>query len=115
MTEPEEVMSMLRRFENEMRVKEEAENSDDVIHKFKYWTGRETSKKQETLLRKYTKQYLDLPVKYPRRPIGVAERKGIPREKLRRRYTTHLRKGKRYTVARIPKGKVGAGRFARRT
>lgn len=48
------------------------------------------------------------------RPIGISQRKSVPREELRRHYTVHKVRGKTKMVARIPKGKKGAGRFAKR-
>ena len=100
---------MLRRFESEMDV-EKSRDTDDLFRKFEYFQNREVSVRQGMLLRQYAREHgiREKP------PVGISRRKGKPREELRRHYTTHLRKGKRVMVARIPKGMKGAGRFAKR-
>jgi len=99
---------MLRRFEFAMDV-ENSRDTDDLFRKFRYFQNREVSVKQGILLRQYAREHgiREKP------PLGISIRKGKPREELRRHYTTHIRKGKRVMVARIPKGMKGAGRFAR--
>jgi hypothetical protein len=100
---------MLRRFEYEMNV-EESRDTDDLFRKFVFWQGRQASIKQRILLRQYAREHGIR----ERLLIGISRRKGKLREELRRHYTTHVRKGKRVMVARIPKGMKGAGRFAKR-
>ena len=109
MTEPDEVKELFNRFESAIDVRE-ARDSEDVIRKFAYWQNRTPSIKQKILLRKYAKQKgLGITREKPR---GISARKGKPREELRRHYTTHKVRGRTRMVARIPKGKKGAGRFA---
>jgi len=100
---------MLRRFETEMNV-EDSRDTDDLFRKFGYFQNRPPSVKQEILLRKYARKH-GIPEK---RPLGISEKLGIPREQLKRHYTVHKVRGKTVMVARIPKGMKGAGRFARK-
>lgn len=109
MTEPDDLKQMFQRFESEMDV-EKCRDTDDLFRKFRFWQNRFPSVKQGILLRKYAEERGIL----VRRPRGIAERKGVPREQLKRRYTVHKVKGKTRMVARIPKGKKGAGRFAKK-
>ena len=85
-------------------------DSNDLIRKFRYWLNRSTTWKQDVALRREARR---LGIKIIK-PLGISERLDVPREVLRRHFTTHITKGKTVTVARIPKGQKGAGRFAKR-
>ena len=100
---------MLRRFESEMDV-EDSRDTDDLFRKFRYWQNRFPSVRQEILLRRYAREH-GIRVA---RAKGISERKRVPREHLKRRFTVHKVRGKTRMVARIPKGMKGAGRFAKR-
>jgi len=88
----------------------ECRDSDDLIRKFRYWLIRGTTHQQNVALRKEAKR-LGIPIT---KKLGISEKLGIPREELKRHFTTHMIKGKSRTVVRIPKGQKGAGRFAKR-
>ena len=100
---------MLRRFETAMDV-EKSKNTDDLFRKFRYFQNRPLSVKQEILLREYAREH-GIQIK---KPLGISEKLGIPREQLKRHYTVHKVRGRIVMVARIPKGMKGAGRFAKR-
>jgi len=100
---------MLRRFETVMDV-ERSKNIDDLFRKFRYFQNRPLSVKQEILLREYAREH-GIQIK---KPLGISEKLGIPREQLKRHYTVHKVRGRIVMVARIPKGMKGAGRFAKR-
>jgi hypothetical protein len=102
---------MLRRFEYAMDV-ENSRNTDDLFRKFRYFINREPSVKQKILLEDYARQK-GIPTARKPRPMGISQRKGVPREQLKRNYTVHKVRGKMVMVARIPKGMKGAGRFAK--
>ena len=101
---------MLRRFEYDMNV-EESRDTDDLFRKFEYWQNRQASVRQEILLRRYAREH---GIRQTRMPVGISRAKGIPREQLKRHYTTHKVRGRTRMVARIPKGQKGAGRFTKR-
>jgi len=86
-------------------------DSNDLIRKFRYWLNRGTTTQQDIAIRKEARR---LGIKI-RKPIGISERLDVPREILKRHFTTHTVKGKIRKVARIPKGQKGAGRFAKKT
>jgi len=85
-------------------------DSSDLIRKFRYWLNRSTTARQNIAIRKEAKKR-GIPVK---KPLGISERLGVPREKLKRHYTFITVRGKTRRVARIPKGQKGAGRFAKK-
>ena len=106
------------RFEHGFVDISKVKDSDDLIRLFRYWIARGTTHQQETALRVEARKR-GIPIK---RAIGISEKLGITREQYKRGirepikifYTTHLVRGKSRTVARIPKGQKGAGRFAKR-
>jgi len=99
-----------RRFEQSDVDISDVRDSNDLIRKFRYWLNRGTTTKQDECIRKEARR---LGIKIVK-PLGISERLEIPREKLKRHYTTHKVRGKTVMVARIPKGQKGAGRFAKR-
>lgn len=86
-------------------------DSNDLIRKFRYWNRWGTTTTQQDIALRKEARRLGIKI---RKPIGISERLGIPREELKRHFTTHKVKGKIRIVARIPKGQKGAGRFAKR-
>jgi len=86
-------------------------DSNDLIRKFRYWLNRGTTAQQDIAIRREARR-LGIKIK---KPIGISERLDVPREVLKRHFTTHITKGRTVTVARIPKGQKGAGRFAKKT
>lgn len=105
---------MLKRFESDRDIDlSDSQNSDDIIRKFRYWQNRPTTVKQRILLRRWSKEHLGL---REFRPRGISEKKGVEKEEIRRHYTViKSRTGKTRIVARISKGKKGAGRFAKKS
>lgn len=106
---PDKFPEAFRRFEKKEEIDySKITDSNQLMKKFSYWQNRPVSPKQRMVIRQ------------------IAEKKGIPiiryrprrtkaqREKLRRHYTVVTIRGKSRVVARIPKGKKGAGRFAKR-
>lgn len=108
---PDRFPEAFERFERSDVDISDVRDSNDLIRKFRYWLNRGTTSQQDIALRKEARR---LGIKI-REPIGISERLGIPRELLKKHFTTHITKGKHITVARIPKGQKGAGRFAKRT
>jgi len=109
MTEPDEVKEMLRRFENEIDISE-SRDSDDIIRKFGYFQNRDASLKQQLLLRKYARDR-GLPIRKPR---GISERKGIPREKLKARYLPIKQRTKKGYYYRVQPRDSKTGRYIKR-
>ena len=104
-----------KRFEQEIDLSE-VKDRGDITRKFSYWQTRDMTHKQKEALWQIAEDKGIIPIERkpeprPRRK-GVSEIKGIPREELRRHYTAHKVRGKMQRVARIPKGKKGAGQFA---
>ena len=95
-----------KRFEEEMDISK-VKDTDDIYRKYVRWQGYKISTKQQICIRRIAIERGIIIIK----PKGISERKGKPREELRKRYTTHKVRGKVKMVARIPKGKKGAGRF----
>ena len=106
-----------KRFEQEIDLSE-VKDRGDITRKFSYWQERDMTHKQKEALWKIAEEKGIIsierkPEREPRlRRKGISEIKGKPREELRRHYTEHKVRGKSRMVARIPKGKKGAGQFA---
>lgn len=102
-----------KRFERKEEIDyRKIEDSNDLMRKFAYWQNRPVSPKQRMVIREIAEKKGIIIKRY--RPRRTKEE----RERIRRTYTviTYKVKGKikRRIVARIPKGKKGAGRFAKR-
>ena len=83
-------------------------DSNQLMKKFSYWQNRRVSPKQRMCIREIAEDKGIRIIRYYPRRIKAE------RERLRRHYTVITIKGKKRIVARIPKGKKGAGRFAKR-
>jgi len=99
------------RFEKSEIDTSKVRDSNDLIRLFRYFQNRGTTTQQDIAIRKEARKRGIKIIK----PIGISEKMRIPREQLKRYYTSHKVKGKIRRVARIPKGQKGAGRFAKRT
>lgn len=78
-------------------------DSNDLIRRFRYWQNRITTSRQDEALRVEARR-LGIPIT---REIRIIRKAKV-------HYTFHKVRGKTVTVARIPKGQKGAGRFAKR-
>jgi len=99
-----------KRFEKSDIDISQVRDSNDLIRKFRYWINRGTTAQQDIAIRREARR-LGIKIK---KPIGISERLDVPREILKRHFTTHKVKGKIRRVARIPKGQKGAGRFGKK-
>jgi len=106
---PDKFPEAFKRFERKEEVDySKITDSNQLMKKFAYWQNRPVSPKQRMVIRQIAEDKGIRIIRYrPRRPKEV-------REKLRRHYTVVTIRGKKRIVARIPKGKKGAGRFAKR-
>ena len=85
-------------------------DSDELIRKFRYWNnvGRTTTKQDLAIKDEARKRGIKIV-----RAKGISERKGVSREKLKRRYgavTYHTKKG---IVLRV-RGRDSKGRFTKK-
>jgi len=98
-----------KRFEQKEEIDyDKITDSNHLMKKFQYWQNRRVSPKQRMCIRKIADEKGIKIIRY--RPKRTKEE----RERVRRHYTVHKVRGKTKMVARISKGKKGAGRFAKR-
>jgi len=106
---PDKFPEAFKRFEQKEEIDySKITDSNQLMKKFAYWQNRRVSPKQRMAIREIAEDKRIKIIRY--RPKRIPKE----RERIRRHYTVVTIRGKKRIVARIPKGKKGAGRFAKR-